>query len=66
MFRQRLLSLMCDQVDTPRLPEMRVGCVRRSCPSLTIDIRMDRASQLDTDCRTRAYPKYQEEPLKSY
>ena len=57
---------MCDQVDTPRLPEMRVGCVRRSCPSLTIDIRMDRASQLDTDCRTRAYPKYQEEPLKSY
>ena len=54
--------LFC-KVDTPRLPEVRKACVGGSCPSLTIDILLDPASGLDTDCRTRAYPKYQEEPL---
>ena len=42
---------------------MRVACVRHSCPSLSIDILMDQAAGLDTDCRVRAYPKYQEQPL---
>ena len=51
------------QNDVPRLPESREACVGGLCPSFRIDIMMDPELSWDADCRTRAYPKYQEEPL---
>ena len=52
------------KVDLPRLPESRLACVGGVCPYLKIDTLLDTSLQLDTDCRNRAYPKYQEEPLQ--
>ena len=49
--------------DVPRLPESRKACVGGQCPYFKIDNLMDPELLLDADCRTRAYPKYQEDPL---
>ena len=51
------------RVDLPRLPESRKACVGGQCPYFKIDNLMDPELVLDADCRTRAYPKYQENPL---
>ena len=52
------------QVDLPRVPELRKRCVGDLCPAFDIINLLDLSQGLDTDCRTRAYPKYQEEPLQ--
>ena len=52
------------QVDLPRVPELRKRCVGDLCPSFDIINLLDLSQGLDTDCRTRAYPKYQEVPLQ--
>ena len=49
--------------DLPRLPESRKACVGGLCPYFKIDTLLDPELSWDADCRTRAYPKYQEEPL---
>ena len=51
------------QVNLPRFPESRVVCIGGQCPEVFIDIHLDNMESLDMDCRSRAYPKYQEEPL---
>ena len=51
------------QNDIPRLPESREACVGRLCPEFKIDTLLDPELPWDADCRNRAYPKYQEEPL---
>ena len=51
------------QVDAPRDPELREACIggRYNCPNIYIDTKENTLG--DADCRGRAYPKYQKDPL---
>ena len=57
------------QVDLPRSPEDRTRCVGDHCPEFFIDVEHEGLGDEDglvggdTDCRDRAYPKYQLDPL---